>query len=418
MSNDDGSPLFAYAGSSALPMIAFQSSMDRSGSSSIIDASPYMHTVQRWASEVRDTDLFPYMRYRAPKGLGGWFRRRIVASAIIEAFASIAIFQGIAVINTILWQYQVYGRSWFTKLETLDTFSSPLTLFVILIIAVLPTVLLIVYEYYVGSVRKYLDILDRVRISSDLVPRYLLDRRHDWATRQQQEVQYSIPSGVVIQVPFLDLLSEAGQILKTIPYAVKYRYRLDGKLFDPRLLPLPRHLHQELLVFSATTTTNNRNRYLESLLNMYQKRISALFDGDPSSVTITPPATASFYTIQEHITRISESIKEIFITREIWAGIERFVDIVQLSLWVWLVYLPLRLLPVFGLWTLLWFLIPNVIANGLFISTTKRLNPFNDLSDNTYVFYDLGAWGHETAEHIDRAFALATYEREKMMQKR
>jgi hypothetical protein len=50
-------------------------------------------------------------------------------------------------------------------------------------------------------------------------------------------------------------------------------------------------------------------------------------------------------------------------------------------------------------------------VTSLFVVVARRLNPFDDPEDSPYVFHDLGALCHESAEHIDLAFSFASYEK-------
>jgi hypothetical protein len=421
---------FAYAQQHHVSAIFSPSSVQQPPP--LVDTSPYIRrTLELTPANAAPTFLVPYRQERVSPVSSGFWQERVVSSGFLESFATSALFFAYAAIIIVLFAYDVLPPSWYQPLMQLDVFDSPFSLFIILVIAVLASVFLVTYEYYNGSIRRYIHILDKLRQSAIVLSRYICDRRR--LADKQPFIYYrqtSRTSATVAdsqnsnEITVLDLLVDCGLILKSIMYEIKYRFRREGRELDLERLPLAPHLLAELIVSTdAVSRTKGLDQYFDALVAMYQRRISALLynteqhqqqqhasHGGAVSINGVAMGASPFYALQDLISMIEKSYGDIFVYRKVWASVERFVDVVRIAYWVWLLYLPFKYVNVFGVWALLWYVIPDLIVNSMFVIIGTRLNPFNEKRDSFVVFYDLAEWANENAESVDAGIGVATLE--------
>ena len=339
-------------------------------------------------------DLFPYKRSRDDK-TKTWVELNLYGSAIAAAWRQIVIVYVICVILSLLIVYEIIPPSIFP----FDGF--------------LPGLIFGVYSFLIGIyfsiaygnrqsalVSYIIEIMGNTIDTGINVSSLIPDRAiGEMLWRYQYD---GLNVKLVNNTTVWCHLQDINYILKSMPYAIKHKYR-PGEGLEPKKLPMPTELIAEL---EAAVTCGMDG--LDRMRQMYLSRVSRLIEKGylPNS------SVGNLYNKSDNW---GTSIGKIDYLLGQAAIPKIFYNLVLVSLWIYCLYLPFALWPYWGLTLSLYVYYPALFFGvafvlSLFNSITTMNNPFQDPEESNFIYLDLGGIANSVAEGIDTSFYLVKKE--------
>jgi hypothetical protein len=195
---------------------------------------------------------------------------------------------------------------------------------------------------------------------------------------------------------------DVNYVLKSIPYAIKHKFR-PGFGLVPERLPMPIELIEELLY-----RIKNGMDGLDALRDMYVRRIGRLVE-----VGILPASTSS--NLLNKSDNYGTSIGKIGYLLGQAAIPPIFYNLIIISLWLYCIYLTFAIWPFWGLRLSLYtyyiaLFLTITFLLGLFSAINNVNNPFQDPEESNFIHLDIGAIANETTETVDGLFEVVKNE--------
>ncbi len=305
---------------------------------------------------------------------------------LITVFSILSLVSLLLVDNNIIPQSGIYpmAETPFTFIGAFFTFT-----FAILAAASYARYDTPVRQYYVGLLGNLTDaainvtalLRDVASVKPIPTPRYLQDATQPCGWRV-----------VYCRSTAAEELDDLRHVMSSLPFAMKISFR-DGVEVDPELLPMPRHLQEELK-FTAGATLD----YLDSLRRMYVHKVSRLIE-----INRIPSFATSG--LLSHSNALGGNIGETTYGRRVFSLMAILGATMRLALYSWMIFVPFFLYQFWGLvMGILLTLLTNIIFLGVISTLDNDRNPFSRGFINEFLGIDLGQEARDVAQKIDRYF--------------
>jgi hypothetical protein len=338
--------------------------------------------------------LYPYKRPRKTKEKS-WVQLNIYGSAFVAAWRQIIIIYALCVVLSLLIIFEIIPPSIFP----FDSF--------------LPGLIFTVYSFLIGIyfsiaygnrqsalVSYIIEIMGNTIDTGINVSSLIPDRA---INKPLWRYKYDGPNVQLMENTNVWChLKDINYILKSMPYAIKHKYRPEEGL-EPGKLPMPSDLISELSIAIDMNMDG-----LDRMRQMYLSRVSRLIEEGYLPASSVGNLFSKSDNWGTSIGKIDYLLGQAAIPRI-------FYNLVLLSLWIYCLYLPLALWPYWGLTLSLWVYYPALFFGvtfilSLFNSITTMNNPFKDPEESNFIYLDLGGIANSVAEGIDVSFILVKKE--------